>query len=146
MSALWLLHPMLLSFNPPLSAPAQCVDPARHRQRNITSSSSQSQVNSDWVPRIPWVVTEHLTCLTQSFSASSLQRLRETQGMWVQLSGNSRDGMTLMLLNLWRTNDLLGQKLIEICTKEQQIEVILCPHYYSGYLWMLLESWQCLGT
>lgn len=35
----------------------------------FTSLSSQPQVNSDWVPRSPWVVTECLTRLTQSYSA-----------------------------------------------------------------------------
>lgn len=82
---LWCFHPQsgriapmlfrlyLPHHSPPTSSlcPAQRVEPAQHHQRNITSLSSQPQVNSDWVPRSPWVVTECLTCLTRSYSARS---------------------------------------------------------------------------
>lgn len=56
---LWLSRSVLFSFTPPLVIPSlppwpvQRVDPAWHHHRHITSLSSQSQVNSDWVPRGP---------------------------------------------------------------------------------------------
>lgn len=51
-SSEWAGTLMLFSFTPPLfipflPSPTQRVDPARHRHRNITSLSSQPQVNSD---------------------------------------------------------------------------------------------------
>lgn len=112
--------------------PAQRVDPAWHHQRHITSLSSQSQVNSDWVPRSPWVVTECLTHLTQSYSLvfggvggdgeCECSRTVTAEREW-HLCFTVRGG----------ADALLRQELVEMAKKKKwciQSEMII------SYLWM----------